>query len=72
MISKRVIDSFESYFSAEITDEIKESMRCPRCGAQLECRESGAGCLGKRICYVVPPILILTCPQCGYTERSWA
>jgi len=71
MISKRVIDSWESYFSAEIIDEIKESLRCPRCGAQMESVGGGPGCL-PIVHFVVPPILVLKCLQCGYEERSWA
>jgi len=51
--------------SADILDEYKESLRCPKCGAEMESIGSGVGC-------VVPPILVLKCPQCGYEERSWA
>jgi DNA-directed RNA polymerase subunit RPC12/RpoP len=72
MIGKRVIDSWESYFSAEIIDEIKESLRCPRCGAQMESVGGGVGCLTIPVDFVVPPILVLRCPQCGYEERPWA
>lgn len=71
MITKKVIDSWESYFSSEIMDEIEESLRCPRCGAQMESVGGGAGCLGITR-YVVPAISVVTCPKCGYTERSWA
>lgn len=58
--------------SAEILDELKESVRCPRCGAEMKSVGSGAGCLGMSVCFVVPPILVLECSQCGYSERSWA
>ena len=64
--------SFSSQPSS--TDEwplLEESLRCPRCGAEME-SVGGPGCLGSSICYVVPPILVLKCPQCGYEERSWA
>ena len=63
-------DEWSLYWSAEIMDEIKESLRCPRCGAQMESVGSGVGCLGA-VYYVVPPILVLKCPHCGYEERSW-
>ena len=51
-------------------DSIENPMRCPRCGAEMQDIGSGRGCVG--IYYVVPRILVLTCPQCGYSERSWA
>ena len=57
--------------STELIDEIEESRRCPRCGAEMESVGSGLGCLGS-VYFVVPPILVLKSPQCGYEERSWA
>ena len=69
MISKKVIDSWGSYFSA---DESKDSMRCPRCGAELESVGGGPSYIGISRYGVVPPIFVLKCPQCGYTEQSWA
>ena len=55
--------------SSDFMRVIEEASRCPRCGAELEYRETGPGCLGIS---VVPSILVFTCPQCGYEERSWA
>lgn len=46
-------------------ESIDNSLRCPRCGAQMQDVGSGVGC-------VVPPILVVMCSQCGYSERSWA
>jgi hypothetical protein len=57
--------------SADIFDELKDSLRCPRCAIQMESVGSGVGCRGV-VYFVVPPILVLKCPECGYTERSWA
>ena len=50
---------------------LEEASRCPRCGAEMASVGSGVGCLGP-ILFVVPPILVLECPECGYSERSWA
>ena len=52
------------------SDPIEEFQKCPRCGAKMENVGRGAGCMGTQL-YVVPPILVLTCPNCGYSERSW-
>ena len=73
MPSKRVIDSlrWKLYVSPDLTDEIEKSLRCPRCGAQMESVGGGAGCIGLSVDFVVPPITVLKCPQCGYEERSW-
>ena len=61
--------------SSSSTDEwrtlVEKSLQCPRCGAQMESVGGGRGCLGIPGRYVVPAILVLKCPQCGYEERSW-
>jgi rubredoxin len=50
---------------------IDDALKCPRCGAQMQDIGSGVGCgIGRS--YVVPRIFVLKCPQCGYSERSWA
>jgi len=47
-----------------------EAFKCPRCGAMMQNIGSGVGgCTG---IFVVQEILVLKCPQCGYSERSWA
>jgi hypothetical protein len=46
-------------------------MKCLRCGAELQDVGSGMGGIGW-IYYVVPRILVLTCPSCGYSKQSWA
>lgn len=45
--------------------------KCPRCGAELQDVGSGVGGIGW-IYYVVPRILVLTCPSCGISNRLWA
>jgi len=50
-------------------DDINAAFQCPRCGAIME--ESGGSILGGIVYFFVPPPLVLTCPQCGYSERSW-
>ena len=55
-----------------IDDPIDDSMKCPRCGAVMQDIGSGVGgCVGIPL-GVVPRILVVTCPQCEYSERSWA
>lgn len=49
----------------------EDPMKCPRCGAELQDVESGVGVI-EWIYHVVPRILALTCPSCGYSKRSWA
>lgn len=44
---------------------LEDALKCPRCGAIME--DVGSGVSG-----VVQRILVLQCPQCGYSERSWA
>jgi hypothetical protein len=51
------------------SDPIDDSMKCPRCGVEVQVVGSGVGCTG---IHVLPPILVVTCPQYGYSERSWA
>jgi len=63
--------SFRSYSTEEWHMLFEESMRCPRCGAKMESGGGVAGCLGLPIFHVVPPISVLTCPQCGYSKRDW-
>ena len=48
--------------------------RCPRCGAKLdESMESDGGSAPYgMVKYVVPPPLVIRCPQCGYAQRYWA
>lgn len=58
--------------SSDFMRVIEEASRCPRCGTELEYYETGAGCLGLSVYSVVPSILVFTCPQCRYEERSWA
>ena len=55
--------------TAKSIDVIDDSGWCPRCGGELRSLESGVGCLGKQLRYVAPPILVLRCLQCGYSER---
>lgn len=57
--------------SAESLAALEEASRCPRCGTELESVGTGGGCLCMPVYFVVPPILVLKCPQCGYEERSW-
>ncbi len=59
------------YGSGPIDDAFKtdDAFKCPRCGAEMQEVSSGVGCLGIRVA-VVPQILVVTCPQCGYSERS--
>jgi len=51
-------------------DGINAAFQCPRCGAMME--ESGRGISGGIVYFFVPPPLARTCPQCGYSERSWS
>jgi predicted RNA-binding Zn-ribbon protein involved in translation (DUF1610 family) len=52
-----------------IDDAFVDASKCPRCGAEMQDVGSGVGgCVGIS---VVPRILVLSCPQCGYSERSW-
>ena len=53
------------------SDPIEEFQKCPRCGTEMQNAGSGTGCVRTQL-YVVPPILVLTCPRCRYSERSWA
>lgn len=53
------------------SDPIDEFQRCPRCGAEMQDVGSSVGSMGTQV-QVVPPSLVLTCPKCGYSERSWA
>jgi len=46
-------------------DPLDDALRCPRCGATMQDVGSGKGG-----CHVVPTIVVLTCPQCGYSKRS--
>ena len=49
------------------------TIKCPRCGAAMEDVGSGmGGCVHGGRYDVVPRILVLRCPQCGYSKRSWA
>jgi hypothetical protein len=48
------------------------SLRCLRCGAEMVSEEGGVGCIGMSRYRVVPPILVIKCPQCGYEEGCWA
>ena len=50
-------------------DSYDEAFKCPRCGAMMQDIGSGVGGCGGS--YVVQRILVLKCPQCGYSERSW-
>ena len=44
-------------------------LRCPRCGAKMEIVEGGGWEYIKRIVtHVVPEVLKLQCPQCGYLQ----
>jgi hypothetical protein len=70
--TRRLSKFWDMPLSADTLDELKESLRCPRCGAGMESVGCGIGCLGISFYSVVPPILVLKCPQCGYEERSWA
>jgi len=44
-------------------------LRCPRCGAEMETVGGGGWEYIKRIVtHVVPEVLKLQCPQCGYLQ----
>lgn len=45
--------------------------KCPRCGAETPDAERYM-VVGNVLIHVVPDILVLTCPNCGYAARSWA
>src|SRR6476660_7953832 len=47
---------------------LDDALRCPRCGTMMEDVGNGVSCL---IC-VVQRIIVLKCPQCGYSERMWS
>jgi DNA-directed RNA polymerase subunit RPC12/RpoP len=51
------------------SESIDDEMKCPRCEAEMQIVGGSGGCIG---IHVVPRILVVTCPQCGYSERSWA
>ena len=72
VITSRLRKLWDLPLSAEPLAELEESMRCPRCGAEMESVGAGVGCIGLSWYGVVPPILVIRCPQCGYEERSWA
>ena len=72
VITSRLRKLWDLPLSAELLAELEESMRCPRCGAGMESVGGGVGCIGISVDFVVPPIVVLKCPQCGYEERSWA
>lgn len=57
--------------SDAVGDSLEDAMKCPRCGAGMEDVGSGVGGCWE-FYSVVPRILVLTCPNCGYSERSWA
>jgi len=40
--------------------------RCPRCGAEME--SVGGGGWSPYLIHVVPEVLKLRCPQCGYVQ----
>jgi predicted RNA-binding Zn-ribbon protein involved in translation (DUF1610 family) len=67
VITSRLRKLWDLPLSAE-----EQSLRCPRCGAEMESVGGGVGCIGLSWYAVVPPILVIKCPQCGYEERSWA
>jgi len=45
-------------------------LRCPRCRAAMQVAGGGGWHL-EIVFHVVPEVLRLQCPQCGYSERSW-
>ena len=47
---------------------LDDGLKCPRCGAALEDVGSGVSCVIR----VVQRIIVLKCPQCGYSERMWS
>ena len=72
MMNKWMIDSKVGtlLLSDDILDEVQESMRCPRCRTEMQSVGGETGCMGRSAYYVVPPILVLQCLRCGYSERS--
>ena len=47
---------------------LDDALKCPRCGAMMEDGGSGVSCVIR----VVQAIIVLKCPQCGYSERMWS
>ena len=47
------------------------ALKCPRCGATMQIVGDELEGWVKRF-QVVPAVRKLQCPQCGYSERSWA
>jgi len=62
----------DSFDLDDVKDLMNGVMKCPRCGTEMRNVGSGVGCLNLSGYSVVPPILVFECPQCGYSERSWA
>jgi len=60
------------FYGSEHTDPFLSSLdaalKCPRCGAMMEDVGSGVSCVIR----VVQRIIVLKCPQCGYSERMWS
>jgi hypothetical protein len=55
VIASRLGKTADRRLSTDILDELKDSLRCPRCSGEIESVGSGVGCLGIAVNFVVPP-----------------
>jgi len=60
--------------SPSMKERLEESLRCPRCGAELREKLSDiekSVWSSEWLKHVVPEIRVITCSKCGYQIRSW-
>ena len=60
------------FFGSNHPNPLIDVLKCPRCGAIMEESGGGMGMLEVWVYFFVPPPLVRTCPQCGYSERLWS
>jgi ribosomal protein S27AE len=69
------VNVIEILYNCDPNDETLKRLLdlCPRCGVKMQNIGSGVGGYGGGPYWGVPVvsrIRVLTCPQCGYSERS--